>query len=186
MIVPLSIGDSIPFSVTLDTGMTFPGVHLFHRDAAAEINLGDMMEVLVPGATQSFPSNGVAGYTFFGAQAVGIDYDKLTISLYEPGTLEPDSAWTALPFSLRRGIPFLEIQVAVSAGPPAHGRIGRVARPSSRFVSARRAASSSHCGRRLEADHRKCRMKPAGHVHPIHPKLPTRCGGGGPCVHSHR
>ena len=50
VIIPLSVNDSKPLNIILDTGMRFDGVYLFHESFLDMINTADAIEVRVPGA----------------------------------------------------------------------------------------------------------------------------------------
>lgn len=64
--------------------------------------------------TQTFPTDGVIGWTLFGSYVVEIDYDRQLIMLHDPAGFVADSTWEAVPLSLKKNIPFLEAAVIVS------------------------------------------------------------------------
>lgn len=50
IILPVSVGNSRALGIILDTGMTFEGVYLFHRELSDVLGSADFIEVRVPGA----------------------------------------------------------------------------------------------------------------------------------------
>jgi hypothetical protein len=64
--------------------------------------------------TQTFPTDGVIGYTLFGSYAVEIDYDDQIITLHDSSEQITDSTWEAIPIRLEKNIPFLEVSLAVA------------------------------------------------------------------------
>lgn len=63
--------------------------------------------------TQSFPTDGVIGWSLFGHFAVEVDYDKMLIALHAPGAFAADSSWRALPMKLKENIPWISVAVDV-------------------------------------------------------------------------
>ncbi len=151
IVIPASINGSRPLRLTLDTGMRFDGVYLFHNEALKLIDTTGAVAVRVPGAgsgeastatmvetgridfgdtsvvnqrvlvshsahTQSFPTDGVIGWNFFGHYIVEIDYDQQRISLRDTGYVPSDSGWLSLPIELKKDLPFLEVTVEVIDG----------------------------------------------------------------------
>jgi hypothetical protein len=57
--VNVIIGDSEPLRLFLDTGLTYPGIFLFHRERIEELDLPERIDVLVPGAGDEEPSRAV-------------------------------------------------------------------------------------------------------------------------------
>ena len=57
VVVPTSVNGSEPLRLTLDTGMGFDGVYLYHRDALNLIDTTGAIEVRVPGAGGGEPSH---------------------------------------------------------------------------------------------------------------------------------
>lgn len=57
--VPVRVGDSLALRLFLDTGLTYPGIFLFHEERIAELGLSGWMDVLVPGAGDGGPSTAV-------------------------------------------------------------------------------------------------------------------------------
>jgi hypothetical protein len=81
VIVPTSVNGSRDFNLILDTGMTFDGVYLFHKEFADEIDTSGAIEVRVPGAGAGEASTAVmieTGRITFGD--VTIDSQKVIIS----------------------------------------------------------------------------------------------------------
>ncbi|MBN1211960.1 MAG: aspartyl protease family protein [candidate division Zixibacteria bacterium] len=66
--------------------------------------------------TQTFPTDGVTGWNFFGHYIVEIDYDKQCILLRDTAYVHSDSSWLVLPIELKKGLPFLEVKVEVVEG----------------------------------------------------------------------
>ena len=59
VMVPVQIGDLPVLHLTLDTGMPFDGVYLFHREVRDRLPDVEFMEVRVPGAGAGEPSHAV-------------------------------------------------------------------------------------------------------------------------------
>jgi hypothetical protein len=57
--INVGIGDSEPLHLFLDTGLTYPGIFLFHKERIEELDLPEWTEVLVPGAGDEEPSRAV-------------------------------------------------------------------------------------------------------------------------------
>jgi hypothetical protein len=78
----------------------------------------DRQRVLVSQSphTQTFPTDGAAGWNLFGHYIVEIDYDNHLITLHDTTGIEPDSSWAAVPVTLKKGLPFLECPVEVVSG----------------------------------------------------------------------
>jgi hypothetical protein len=57
--VHVTIGDSAPLRLFLDTGLTYPGIFLFHKERIEELDLPERIDVLVPGAGDEGPSRAV-------------------------------------------------------------------------------------------------------------------------------
>lgn len=62
--------------------------------------------------TQSFPSDGIIGWSLFGHYAVELDYDRMMIVLHPPA-FAPDSSWQALPMTIKKSIPWIDASVDV-------------------------------------------------------------------------
>jgi hypothetical protein len=78
----------------------------------------DSQRVLVSRSshTQTFPTDGAAGWNLFGHYIVEIDYDNQLSTLHDTSGVESDSTWTAVPVTLKKGLPFLECTVEVIGG----------------------------------------------------------------------
>jgi hypothetical protein len=59
LFIPVHIGDSRPLRLFLDTGLTYPGIFLFHEEMIEELDLPEQIDVLVPGAGNEEPSQAV-------------------------------------------------------------------------------------------------------------------------------
>ncbi len=59
LFIPVQIEDSRPLLLFLDTGLTYPGIFLFHEEIINELVLPEYMDVLVPGAGDEEPSPAV-------------------------------------------------------------------------------------------------------------------------------
>ncbi|MCP3860684.1 MAG: hypothetical protein GY704_13620, partial [Phycisphaeraceae bacterium] len=57
--VPVRIGDAPPLRLFLDTGLTYPGIFLFHAEMIDSLDLPELIDVLVPGAGDGEPSEAV-------------------------------------------------------------------------------------------------------------------------------
>jgi hypothetical protein len=57
--INVTIGDAEPLRLFLDTGLTYPGIFLFHKERIEELDLPERIEVLVPGAGDEEPSRAV-------------------------------------------------------------------------------------------------------------------------------
>lgn len=57
--VRVAIGDSATLRLFLDTGLTYPGIFLFHKEFVDELDLPEWTDVLVPGAGDDEPSRAV-------------------------------------------------------------------------------------------------------------------------------
>lgn len=86
VVLPVRIGGSRELRVTLDTGMAFPGVFLFHEELVEELALPGLVEVLVPGAGEGEGSRSVMadsvtvriGDAEFGNQRVIVSRSRTT------------------------------------------------------------------------------------------------------------
>ena len=58
--------------------------------------------------TQTFPTDGVIGWNFFGHYTVEIDYDREIISLRDTSEVQKDSTWQMIPITLKKDIPFID------------------------------------------------------------------------------
>lgn len=68
--------------------------------------------------TQSFPTDGVLGWTLFGNYVVAIDYDSLIITLYDTLSIAADSTWEVIDIELKNNIPFFQASLAVGDETP--------------------------------------------------------------------
>ena len=66
--------------------------------------------------TQSFPTDGVIGWSLFGHYNVEIDYDRLLIYLRDTSYVPSDSGWQTLPIELKQNLPFLDATLEVLGG----------------------------------------------------------------------
>lgn len=66
--------------------------------------------------TQQFPTDGVAGWNFFGHYIVEIDYDQNKIFLHDTTYSHTDSSWLRLPIERKKNLPFLDVTVEVILG----------------------------------------------------------------------
>ena len=66
--------------------------------------------------TQSFPTDGVIGWNFFGHYIVEIDYDRQLIYLRDSSYVPADSSWQELPVEMKRNLPFLKVTTEVVEG----------------------------------------------------------------------
>ena len=57
--VPVQVGEAPPLSLFLDTGLTYPGIFLFHERFIDSLDLPERIEVLVPGAGDDEPSKAI-------------------------------------------------------------------------------------------------------------------------------
>ncbi|MFH1701770.1 MAG: hypothetical protein ABIE07_14440 [Candidatus Zixiibacteriota bacterium] len=65
--------------------------------------------------TQTFPTDGVAGWTLLGPYAVEIDYNKLIMTLHDPQKLSLDSNWTTLDMTLnKKNVPFIDVAISIA------------------------------------------------------------------------
>jgi hypothetical protein len=81
VIIPTSVNRSRELNLILDTGMSFDGVYLFHKEFVDEIDTSGAIEVRVPGAGAGEASTAVmieTGRIAFGD--VVIDSQKVIIS----------------------------------------------------------------------------------------------------------
>jgi hypothetical protein len=78
----------------------------------------DSQRVLVSHSihTQSFPTDGVIGWNFFGHYIVEIDYDRQLIYLRDSSYVPSDSSWQELPVEMKRNLPFLKVTTEVVEG----------------------------------------------------------------------
>ena len=64
---------------------------------------------------QNFHNEGVLGQTLFGHYAVEVDWDRMVVTLHDPGTFQPDSTWEVLPLTFNeKGTAFVEAFVSVN------------------------------------------------------------------------
>jgi hypothetical protein len=63
--------------------------------------------------TQSFPRDGVAGWTLLGNYVVEIDHNTMTIALYDKSSFEPDPSWDPIEMTLRHNIPWIDLGISV-------------------------------------------------------------------------
>ncbi len=150
--IPVSVNDSNPLRLFLDTGLTYPGIFLFHEEMIDSLDLPERIPVLVPGAgdgeptravmadsmelrigdsvlsmqkvvisqgegTQTFASDGIIGGSLFTDFLVELDYGAMQLHLHDPGAFEADTSWTALPITLKRGIPWLTVDLGLDGEP---------------------------------------------------------------------
>ena len=73
--VSVRIGDSAPLRLFLDTGLTYPGVFLFHEKQIEALGLPEHIDVLVPGAGDEDPSRAVM------ADSVDLHLGDMTLPL---------------------------------------------------------------------------------------------------------
>lgn len=64
--------------------------------------------------TQTFPTDGVAGWTLLGPYAVEIDYNKMIMTLHDPEKLNLDNSWTSMDITLKNNIPFLDAAISIA------------------------------------------------------------------------
>jgi len=75
---------------------------------------GQRLVCLTDSLMSGFPSDGVLGYTLFGHWVVELDYDRMTITLHEPGGFKPDSTWTRLPLTLHKNsMPWVKLRASI-------------------------------------------------------------------------
>lgn len=76
-----------------------------------------MVIIAQSGGVQSFPTDGVLGYTLFGHYAVEVDCDRMVITLHDPEQFAPDDSWTVLNMTFNEsGIAFVDAVIAVTEG----------------------------------------------------------------------
>ncbi len=66
--------------------------------------------------TQTFPTDGVIGWTLLGHYIVHIDFDMSSILLYDSAGFTPDSSWSAVDMTLKKNIPWIEATLATIEG----------------------------------------------------------------------
>ncbi|MBA7521361.1 hypothetical protein ES705_13468 [subsurface metagenome] len=68
---------------------------------------------------KGFPSNGIIGYSIFGHYVTEFDYDKNTMTLYDPDKIKIDSSWTVIPLYFKdNNIPWVEASVVIEEEKP--------------------------------------------------------------------
>ncbi|NIP41656.1 MAG: hypothetical protein GWO41_11600 [candidate division Zixibacteria bacterium] len=65
---------------------------------------------------QTFPTDGVIGWSLFGHYQVEIDYDRQLIHLRDTNYVHNDSTWVTVPVTMKENLPFLDIEVEVVEG----------------------------------------------------------------------
>jgi hypothetical protein len=66
--------------------------------------------------TQTFPTDGIIGWSLFGHYAVDIDYDQSVIHLRDTAYVPQDSSWTRVPVTMEGTLPFFDAEVEVVKG----------------------------------------------------------------------
>lgn len=68
---------------------------------------------------EGFPTNGVIGYSILGQFITQIDYENLTMTLYDKSTFKVDSTWKEIPIYFKENrIPWLDIYVVINNEKP--------------------------------------------------------------------
>lgn len=67
--------------------------------------------------------HGIIGYEFFNHFVVKIDYENLMVTVYEPKVFKPNRKFTAVPFTLENGRPYLQISVEQQNGSVIHPKL---------------------------------------------------------------
>jgi hypothetical protein len=68
---------------------------------------------------EGFPTDGVIGYSLFGHYAVGIDFEKKVLTLYEPASFSPDAGWDSVPLYFKDNrIPWIDLVIATGDESP--------------------------------------------------------------------
>lgn len=66
--------------------------------------------------TQTFPTDGVIGWTLLGHYIVHIDFDMSSILLYDSAGFTPDDSWSAIDMTLKKNIPWIEATLSTVEG----------------------------------------------------------------------
>jgi hypothetical protein len=66
--------------------------------------------------TQSFPTDGVIGWTLFGHHIVDINFDESIITLRDSGSFHPDDTWHEIDMTLKENLPWITVTVATVEG----------------------------------------------------------------------
>ena len=153
IVLPVSVNGSHKLRVTLDSGMAWEGIYLFHKEFADTLGIGVAEEAQVGGAgsgdpstvmvvdstvistgtvdfpdrvtvisksdiTQAFPTDGVIGGILLNNHTVQIDFDRRMIHLYDTTDVTVDTSWYAVDMTLKKGIPWIDAEVAIADEPP--------------------------------------------------------------------
>jgi hypothetical protein len=69
---------------------------------------------LTDGRMAGFASDGVLGHSLLGHWAVELDYDRMTLTLHDPDSIEPGPGWTLVPVEVRENrLPWLKLRASV-------------------------------------------------------------------------
>jgi hypothetical protein len=90
---------------------------------SAEFSVGEAKmvnhRIIILQGEKSFGSNGIIGYSVFGHYITAFDYDKNTMTLYDPDSCEADDSWTVIPLFFRdNNIPWLNASVVIENETP--------------------------------------------------------------------
>ncbi len=82
-----------------------------------DVSLADQRVIIShSGHTQTFPTDGVIGWSLFGHYIVEVDYDAQRICLHDSAYVPSDTGWTILDVEMRKNLPFFDVTVEVIEG----------------------------------------------------------------------
>lgn len=129
IVVPVRINDSRELKFTLDSGIPFHGIDLFHKELSKEfIPASRKVNFSLPGITyhdqkinsianqylEKALEDGVIGLTVFGTSVVEIDFDQSIVNLYDPSVYNVGKDMVALDIHFLKGPPIPYIKGAIS------------------------------------------------------------------------
>lgn len=81
--------------------------------------VGQRITALDSDIYKGFPTDGVIGYSLLGKYAVGIDYEKKVLTLYDPDGFSPGDGWDSVPMYFKDNrIPWIDLMIATADEPP--------------------------------------------------------------------
>ena len=129
IVVKGRINGSRELKFTIDTGIPFKGIDLFHQSLAREfIKRGEKINFSLNGIEfydqdiksianerlEKAPEDGLIGITLFSTCIVEIDFERSILNLYDPEVFDPKNAGVPLDIDFTKGPPIPKINAVIS------------------------------------------------------------------------
>jgi hypothetical protein len=129
VVIPVTIGGDKVLKLTIDSGIPFEGIDLFHQALADElISPEGRVDCSMPGVEflnvriqsianqylEEAPEDGLIGLTLFKSSVVEIDFENSVVNLHDPSTYDASGAGEELAIAFPGGLPLPHVKGTVS------------------------------------------------------------------------